>query len=122
YLCTIYFYSYPLVPVFCYRVFHSLCFCIFPSLPIYTLFPYPTLFRSSTRNTFITTALTTGSVAATVLSGCRLRRPRTAYYGSSRSEEHTSELQSRENLVCRFLLEKKTMLLIATKLIAGYSL
>src|SRR5690606_30420019 len=30
-----------------------------------------------------------------------------SHYGSSRSEEHTSELQSRENLVCRLLLEKK---------------
>src|SRR5690606_40874250 len=30
------------------------------------------------------------------------------YQGSDRSEEHTSELQSRENLVCRLLLEKKT--------------
>src|SRR5690606_12041797 len=29
------------------------------------------------------------------------------YYSASRSEEHTSELQSRENLVCRLLLEKK---------------
>src|SRR5690606_14484268 len=35
--------------------------------------------------------------------GCRLR-------GSPRSEEHTSELQSRENLVCRLLLEKKNLL------------
>src|SRR5690606_39760403 len=31
----------------------------------------------------------------------------TAWSGTSRSEEHTSELQSRENLVCRLLLEKK---------------
>src|SRR5690606_41955659 len=30
-----------------------------------------------------------------------------AYWGGGRSEEHTSELQSRENLVCRLLLEKK---------------
>src|SRR5690606_32918112 len=33
----------------------------------------------------------------------------------SRSEEHTSELQSRENLVCRLLLEKKTTLLIMSR-------
>src|SRR5690606_34987295 len=32
--------------------------------------------------------------------------PRTAHTGPGRSEEHTSELQSRENLVCRLLLEK----------------
>src|SRR5690606_39317910 len=36
-------------------------------------------------------------------------RPRTASTASMRSEEHTSELQSRENLVCRLLLEKKKL-------------
>src|SRR5207247_9180343 len=35
------------------------------------------------------------------------RRPRRAYYGSIRSEEHTSELQSRLHLVCRLLREYK---------------
>src|SRR5207302_9211695 len=35
------------------------------------------------------------------------RRGHRAYAGDQRSEEHTSELQSRENLVCRLLLEKK---------------
>src|SRR5207302_9288864 len=35
------------------------------------------------------------------------RRSREAIHGIDRSEEHTSELQSRENLVCRLLLEKK---------------
>src|SRR5690606_41828830 len=42
---------------------------------------------------------------------CRPPRPRRSYASrsrvGSRSEEHTSELQSRENLVCRLLLEKK---------------
>src|SRR5690606_39871200 len=36
-----------------------------------------------------------------------LARERLAHHGLKRSEEHTSELQSRENLVCRLLLEKK---------------
>src|SRR5690606_41581338 len=36
------------------------------------------------------------------------RNTETASFVESRSEEHTSELQSRENLVCRLLLEKKT--------------
>src|SRR5690606_39746234 len=40
--------------------------------------------------------------------GCFCR----AICGSTRSEEHTSELQSRENLVCRLLLEKKKRYLI----------
>src|SRR6478672_201478 len=59
--------------------------------PRSTLFPYTTLFRSPAR----------------CRSRCRCR-PRTACRPSSRrSEEHTSELQSRSDLVCRLLLEKK---------------
>src|SRR5690606_40099006 len=38
---------------------------------------------------------------------CRNRMGRISTYPGERSEEHTSELQSRENLVCRLLLEKK---------------
>src|SRR5438552_5237241 len=61
--------------------------------PRSTLFPYTTLFRSPLRRI---------SPAATS-SWCRAAR------GSSldRSEEHTSELQSPDHLVCRLLLEKK---------------
>src|SRR2546430_11191782 len=65
--------------------------------PRSTLFPYTTLFRSCTR--------------ACPTCGCRKRRssPTANYSPSSRtrSEEHTSELQSQSNLVCRLLLEKK---------------
>src|SRR6266700_5233959 len=58
--------------------------------PASTLFPYTTLFRSAVRN------------------GPRRWRTRSRRgSGTRRSEEHTSELQSRENLVCRLLLEKK---------------
>src|SRR5215475_1521125 len=60
--------------------------------PRSTLFPYTTLFRS---------VLTTASV-----DDRRLLEPLTRWM-QNRSEEHTSELQSRENLVCRLLLEKK---------------
>src|SRR2546427_9207485 len=60
--------------------------------PRSTLFPYTTLFRSSTR-------------AARTHPGCRRRRAPDG--GGPRSEEHTSELQSQSNLVCRLLLEKK---------------
>src|SRR5688572_32756154 len=82
--------------------------------PRSTLFPYTTLFRSA------------GSVPAPRNLGCPTtvcsrRRPRvrsavaaeTWYVGQAnearllRSEEHTSELQSQSNLVCRLLLEKK---------------
>src|SRR2546430_2894289 len=69
--------------------------------PRSTLFPYTTLFRSAildeTDSGLDIDALKT--VAQTVE---KLRRPHNA-----RSEEHTSELQSQSNLVCRLLLEKK---------------
>src|SRR2546430_11224856 len=60
--------------------------------PRSTLFPYTTLFRSAG-----------GSQA--LRPGARLSRARQHHLG--RSEEHTSELQSQSNLVCRLLLEKK---------------
>src|SRR5438874_10438106 len=60
--------------------------------PRSTLFPYTTLFRAASRPPSRSPA--TPSVRA------RTSRPR-------RSEEHTSELQSRRDLVCRLLLEKK---------------
>src|SRR5947209_13515431 len=63
--------------------------------PRSTLFPYTTLFRSS--RTLATARMRT----STPLRGSSLPTYRT------RSEEHTSELQSRQYLVCRLLLEKK---------------
>src|SRR5947209_10234778 len=62
--------------------------------PKSTLFPYTTLFRSGTASGPPSTCPTTESHPI---------RPRR----SARSEEHTSELQSRQYLVCRLLLEKK---------------
>src|SRR3712207_7116802 len=78
--------------------------------PRSTLFPYTTLFRSrrsATATLFRRSASIWGLrslVASTASHSCRARRhcPR-----CSRSEEHTSELQSRQYLVCRLLLEKK---------------
>src|SRR2546428_4073574 len=64
--------------------------------PRSTLFPYTTLFRSS-RNS-ITESNRPRKVERTRKSNRRADR---------RSEEHTSELQSRSDLVCRLLLEKK---------------
>src|SRR5205809_5509569 len=70
--------------------------------PRSTLFPYTTLFRSPTRRTapFCPNAWR---------SGPRIRRAgaRDGRSARERSEEHTSELQSRLHLVCRLLLEKK---------------
>src|SRR2546429_6970403 len=71
--------------------------------PRSTLFPYTTLFRSpqiaGTFRTFLTDSLGWNGTAKTYVIG------RDAW--TFRSEEHTSELQSRLHLVCRLLLEKK---------------
>src|SRR2546422_7703256 len=70
--------------------------------PRSTLFPYTTLFRSGCFSTTRSTASSRWSRRTSRPSIARRRRfPRT------RSEEHTSELQSRLHLVCRLLLEKK---------------
>src|SRR3712207_8702004 len=86
--------------------------------PRSTLFPYTTLFRSSVpaRNDLDLPGLRGGSRVPPLLRR-RPRRssPRTARFdGASRSEEHTSELQSRQYLVCRLLLEKKNHNIYAT--------
>src|SRR2546430_8503194 len=65
--------------------------------PRSTLFPYTTLFRSDLPGL----AAGAGEVSAREPAGGRAHR------GRARSEEHTSELQSQSNLVCRLLLEKK---------------
>src|SRR5437016_10152889 len=72
--------------------------------PRSTLFPYTTLFRS--RRTAVA-ALTAGAIARHQhAGGIQALLPEEAYL-AGRSEEHTSELQSLTNLVCRLLLEKK---------------
>src|SRR3712207_8864938 len=83
--------------------------------PRSTLFPYTTLFRSRAARTPSSTPKTCARVRWPT-HGRREPRDRNsiAMYGtpshskkSKRSEEHTSELQSRQYLVCRLLLEKK---------------
>src|SRR2546427_6632245 len=65
--------------------------------PRSTLFPYTTLFRSA----YV-------AWVRRFVRFCGLRHPRELGEGDvTRSEEHTSELQSQSNLVCRLLLEKK---------------
>src|SRR2546430_13052829 len=83
--------------------------------PRSTLFPYTTLFRSWTRDggLLFPRRLPDSKVPWEFQS----RRPDTDHFnrefkpelarGGTRSEEHTSELQSQSNLVCRLLLEKK---------------
>src|SRR5436309_8336404 len=76
--------------------------------PRSTLFPYTTLFRSHQRRFLLVIEIEDqlhhrgGGIAVEVA-----RRRYRHRDGEARSEEHTSELQSRENLVCRLLLEKK---------------
>src|SRR5690606_41731218 len=103
-------------------------FIIPPPLPL-TLFPYTTLFRSSSTNTFIVLDFTSSFTTSMRFKSWLLRAKKTSssfpnqiekrmssglklvveglFHIDNRSEEHTSELQSRENLVCRLLLEKK---------------
>src|SRR3712207_7290745 len=87
--------------------------------PRSTLFPYTTLFRSYTapkaatpHSTQPVTAHRARSVRARVVVrgrtvGSATREGELNSWNSARSEEHTSELQSRQYLVCRLLLEKK---------------
>src|SRR3989442_8896609 len=74
--------------------------------PRSTLFPYTTLFRSTASG-----APPAARLAFTVFSTCVKSREDTVN-ANLRSEEHTSELQSRPHLVCRLLLEKKKQLVI----------
>src|SRR2546428_8835641 len=72
--------------------------------PRSTLFPYTTLFRSRNRMRSVPVLLAASLVAlAAGAAACVTRE---------RSEEHTSELQSRSDLVCRLLLEKNNHMLI----------
>src|SRR5690606_40307431 len=91
-----------------------------------TLFPYTTLFRSfkfavrtlasSLKRTIYQAGLTPDDIDLFIPHQANLRIIETAARQMRvpaekfRSEEHTSELQSRENLVCRLLLEKKKQL------------
>src|SRR3712207_7168640 len=81
--------------------------------PRSTLFPYTTLFRSPIRLAVLDRLIgemKRGFMAATVAPTMMISRKRPRSFlntGARRSEEHTSELQSRQYLVCRLLLEKK---------------
>src|SRR5688500_7639178 len=87
-----------------------------PGPPQPTLYPYTTLFRSSARETSVsrncrssgssTRVVQRAAAAASPTNAALSILPRTTR-SWFRSEEHTSELQSPCNLVCRLLLEKK---------------
>src|SRR5256885_3396901 len=78
--------------------------------PRSTLFPYTTLFRSFPPRTYVIEIVSPGCLALTVAISAftdEIFLPSIAVNALIRSEEHTSELQSPCNLVCRLLLEKK---------------
>src|SRR5690606_42093691 len=97
----------------------SPCLCAAYRLPVPhpprpTLFPYTTHFRSPARWSRGSGTASSRDTSCERRAGSRCRRPcdaadrgGVAACPRARSEEHTSELQSRENLVCRLLLEKK---------------
>src|SRR3712207_8537696 len=92
--------------------------------PRSTLFPYTTLFRSDCGK---------GSPIYQAAAGAMKSRPEQPRHGGTgdlhmmtrlhngRSEEHTSELQSRQYLVCRLLLEKQTKLHLLMRCLATHS-
>src|SRR2546430_11443174 len=83
--------------------------------PRSTLFPYTTLFRSCAQKHILETAaslsshvdLSNGAPSCTRARSIRWSLHEVLLRPVFRSEEHTSELQSQSNLVCRLLLEKK---------------
>src|SRR2546427_9193965 len=78
--------------------------------PRSTLFPYTTLFRSGIKSSPKTrgeSALLMRPSSAVDACPRTAHRRGTVVWPPIRSEEHTSELQSQSNLVCRLLLEKK---------------
>src|SRR5260221_9393754 len=90
--------------------------------PRSTLFPYTTLFRSR--------AAAPGRGRGTQLPANRRFRPRAQAAraraararGRNRSEEHTSELQSHSDLVCRLLLEKKKKIYVTDTFSSCYNM
>src|SRR5690606_41110268 len=94
-------------------------FFLRPRPPTSILFPYTTLFRSSFNNSSLFFAIALSSAAkpfspSSLMPTCfstmfAICASNSFAFSISRSEEHTSELQSRENLVCRLLLEKKNV-------------
>src|SRR5438876_7708925 len=83
-----------------------LFFLLFRSPPRSTLFPYTTLFRSGI---WMSSGRSATPCRRAARWWARQRKRRATWRCRSRSEEHTSELQSPVHLVCRLLLEKKKL-------------
>src|SRR3712207_9193422 len=99
--------------VICYRGMFFFFFLMIRRPPRSTLFPYTTLFRSQCLESDdpILSAFARELDESFQIIDLRQAKPGDGFswgrYGPRRSEEHTSELQSRQYLVCRLLLEKK---------------
>src|SRR3712207_7954562 len=87
------------------RIDWNVFFLMIRRPPRSTLFPYTTLFRSDAAH--ISGNIEVGVNPGMVLISLSTTRPSASWKKSTRSEEHTSELQSRQYLVCRLLLEKQ---------------
>src|SRR3712207_7717177 len=97
----------------------SLVFLMIRRPPRSTLFPYTTLFRSGARSDSPGVGhglATVGAVVQALAIGANPDGPGTVVTMAFRSEEHTSELQSRQYLVCRLLLVKITPTLSSSSL------
>src|SRR3712207_7148522 len=86
--------------------------------PRSTLFPYTTLFRSQTSRGCVLSAAAVSAqrLLLCLFACCRgfvTEQPSLIPTEAMRSEEHTSELQSRQYLVCRLLLEKKKITILS---------
>src|SRR5207244_12713441 len=96
-------------------VTNTSCFCIFFIMilrpPRSTLFPYTTLFRSKLEQRMLKKGITVNRTDEDMVryhgKVLIVDRRQAFILGFNRSEEHTSELQSPDHLVCRLLLEKK---------------
>src|SRR2546421_12696293 len=91
------------VTILIFLLFSFFFFLMIRRPPRSTLFPYTTLFRSQSRQANGAGVAARPGPRAEHAGLAVHRRPADA----ARSEEHTSELQSRSDLVCRLLLEKK---------------
>src|SRR5206468_12783059 len=91
--------------VFFFFFFFFFFFLMIPPPPRSTLFPYTTLFRSLLKSPPPQISRLRRPIPRRIFLQILIRRPNRPLI--IRSEEHTSELQSRSDLVCRLLLEKK---------------
>src|SRR3712207_8008052 len=89
--------------------------------PRSTLFPYTTLFRSGRPGLHADHVRRVGLAAGLPADGRAGSAPHAGAPQPRRSEEHTSELQSRQYIVCRLLLEKKKQDLNSTLLTSSHA-